>query len=221
MEILGRADDQVKIRGFRVELREIEETLRADPRVQDALAILQTHEPVPRLLAYVVPHAGAAADPPMPMIADQLGSALRQSLKRVLPDYMIPVAITVLPSWPRTPHGKVDRSALPPPSLTPNPVLAEEPRTPEEAQLCAVFAEVLGLPHVGVHQSFFALGGHSLLAMRLVSRVRSVLGIDVPLREIFAASSVGELSAVIVALRHLSGPAADPPAIADVDENYL
>ncbi len=107
-----------------------------------------------RLIGYVVGRAGAAAPAP---------DALRALLGQVLPEHMVPSAIVVLERLPLTPNGKLDRRALPEPELVPPGAAQRAPRNPQEALLCGLFAEVLGLARVGVEDNFFELGGHSLL----------------------------------------------------------
>jgi len=122
----------------------------------------------------------------------RLGRTLQDYLRQLLPDYMVPSAITVLTAWPLTPNGKVDRKAVPLLDRANRNYLA--PGTPEEEILCEIFADVLGVEWVGVDDNFFHLGGHSLMAMRLVSRVRATLGIELALRWVFESPTVGELA---------------------------
>ncbi|MFD6826610.1 amino acid adenylation domain-containing protein, partial [Streptomyces sp. NPDC060085] len=184
IEFLGRTDFQVKIRGFRVELGEVESAVAAHPAVTQAVVTVSTGRGRdPRLIAYVVPAAGTTVEP-----AD-----LRQFVGARLPEYMVPAAIVVLAALPVTVNGKLDRKALPVPDFSAAPH-GRAPRTAHEDVLCGLFAEVLDLDRVGPEDSFFDLGGHSLLATRLVSRVRTVLGVELPLRALFEAPSVARLA---------------------------
>jgi amino acid adenylation domain-containing protein len=190
IEFLGRADNQVKIRGFRIELGEIEAVLAQHPDVHEAVVLAREDEPGAKwLVAYVVPHGETAPDK----------GDLRQFLRRQLPEYMVPAAFVTLPTLPLTRSGKVDRNALPAPeggreSLgTPY----EAPRTPTEAALAAIWAEVLGLERVGIHDHFFELGGHSLLATQVVTRARAALGVELALRSLFEAPTVADLAQTV------------------------
>ncbi|MET7402180.1 amino acid adenylation domain-containing protein, partial [Dactylosporangium sp. NPDC005572] len=185
-DVLGRVDHQVKLRGFRIELGEVEAVLETDPAVQRAVVVVREDRPGDRrLVAYVV---GTAVDV----------VALRRRAAEALPDYMVPAAFVVLDALPTTPNGKLDRVALPAPVASSSPA-AEAFRTPAEALLAGIFADVLGVPAVGAHDDFFALGGHSLLAARVAARVRTVLGADLSLRDVFDAPTVAGLAERLVA----------------------
>jgi amino acid adenylation domain-containing protein len=196
LEFLGRIDRQVKLRGFRVEPGEVEAVLSGHPDVAAAVVTVHGTGDVRRLVGYVVPRAGAAA------AGDDLAARVRAHARRLLPEYMVPWAVTVLDRLPLNANGKVDRGALPAPVDRGGGGRA--PRTPVEAALAAIWAEVLGLPEVGVDDDFFELGGHSLLATRLVAHVRRVFRIDLPLRDLFEATTVSGLAGVMA--RHEPAP---------------
>ncbi|MEU6862775.1 amino acid adenylation domain-containing protein [Streptomyces sp. NPDC046876] len=201
IEYLGRADDQVKIRGFRIEPGEIEAALRACPEVAQAAVLARDGGPAgKRLMAYVVAAAGRSAEP----------GALRGRLAAQLPDHMVPSAFVVLEAFPMNRNGKLDRAALPAPDF--GALLnSRAPRGPREELLAELFAQVLELPSVGAEDSFFELGGHSLLATRLLSRIRTVLGGDLGIRQLFQHPTVAGLAAC---LAQGSAPGAAPrPAL--------
>jgi len=199
LESLGRVDDQVKLRGFRIELSEIEAVLGAQPGVaQAAVAVREDRPGDTRLAGYVVPVAETTPDP----------GALREALGRVLPGYMVPAAVVVLDRLPLTANGKPDRRALPAPDYAPGAGAFQAPATEREQTLCQLYAQVLGLERVGVDDDFLDLGGHSLLATRLISRVRTALGAELPIRAVFEHPTVASLA------RFLDGAEAARPALA-------
>ncbi|MEW6302842.1 MAG: amino acid adenylation domain-containing protein [Verrucomicrobiota bacterium] len=201
IEFIGRIDSQVKIRGNRVETGEIEAVLtRLEDVREAAVAIRETAPGKPNLIAYVVPQPGRELQP----------QALRDFLKQHVPDYMVPAAFVALDSFPLTPNGKVDRAALPSPPMDTTRARTP-PRTATEQALADIWREVLGVEHVGVHDDFFELGGHSLLATQVVSRVRTGFGVDVPVYDLFEASTVATFAEKIEAtgpLAHDIKPAA-------------
>jgi len=182
LEVIGRIDHQVKLRGFRIELGEIESVLGEHPDVRQAVVICREDRPGDkRLVAYVVPHASTPAS----------SVDLRAFVRDRLPDYMVPSACVVLEQLPMTPNGKIDRRALPAPELGVGDADAyQPPRNAEEETLAGLWAEVLGVERVGIHDDFFDLGGHSLLATQLIARVQKAFGGDITLRLLFEAPSV-------------------------------
>jgi acyl carrier protein len=190
IDFLGRSDQQVKIRGFRVELGEIEAVLTRYPAVQQAVVVAS--EDIPgenRLIAYIVPTAEEVLS----------ASELRNFLKSEIPEYMIPWTFVVLDAIPLTPNRKVDRSALPAPEPSrpelKNPFI--EPRTTVEEVLAKIWAEVLNLQQVGIHDNFFDLGGHSLRATQVVSRACKAFHVELPLRTFFENPTVSDLAVKI------------------------
>ena len=173
LEYLGRADEQVKVRGFRVELGEVEAQLLKQPGVREAMVVARETPQGTQLAGYVSGHAGQKLD----------GSVLRQALKTVLPDYMVPFVIMVLEALPLNANGKIDRKALPEPVFESGEAY-EAPEGELETQLAQLWAEVLGVERVGRSSNFFELGGHSLLALTLVERMRAA-GIRAQVRELF------------------------------------
>ncbi len=200
VQVLGRADAQLRVRGFRVEPAEVEAALREHPRVRAAAVVLHAADgAAPRLAAYVAADGGAPA-----------GEELRAHLRERVPEYMVPAVFVGMERLPLTPNGKLDRAALPAPEAPPGAVYVA-PRTPVEEALAGIWADVLGTGRVGAADSFFALGGQSLLATRLVSRVREMLGVELPLRAVFEAPTVAELAARVEALRSAGGAADAAP----------
>ena len=210
LDFLGRLDDQVKIRGFRVELGEIEAALRQAEGVGQAILIAREDRPgEKRLVGYVTAANGRSLDV----------EGLRRQVKQSLPEYLVPSAIVALDSLPLNANGKVDRKALPAPEYK----LREwrGPRTPQEEILCSLFAEELGAARVGLEDNFFELGGHSLLATRLISRIRTTLGVELEIRSLFETGTVGELAGRLneaetarPALRRVERPAEIPLSFA-------
>jgi aspartate racemase len=190
IEFLGRADQQVKIRGFRVELGEVEQALAAHPGVRQAVVVARADASFTKHLA-----AYCAVLPEQKIAAGEL----RDFLRRLLPEYMIPSDFVFVENFPLTANGKVDRQRLPAPGRTAGGEMpGGEPRNETERKLAQIWREVLGLKTVGIHENFFELGGHSLLAMRVLSRVESVLGASVPLREIFEQPTVAALAGMVL-----------------------
>jgi amino acid adenylation domain-containing protein len=183
IEYLGRTDNQVKVRGFRIELGEIEAVLAQHPAIQQAMVLAREDTPGDRrLVAYCV-----ATDGSSPSAHD-----LRSFLQQKLPDYMMPSVFVFLDSLPLTPNGKLDRKALPAPDQS-RPELDDAfaaPRTPIEEILANIWAGVLKLDKVGIHDNFFHLGGHSLLATQVVTRIRDAFKLDLPLRTLFEAPTI-------------------------------
>jgi syringomycin synthetase protein SyrE len=186
IEFLGRIDHQVKIRGFRVELGEIEATLRQHSKVKDVVALTRLDSPgEKRLVAYVVAKDGGTT-------VEQLKSWLRGRL----PEYMIPSALVVRKNIPITTNGKVDRNALlkedtDGPHISINYV---PPRSYIELELKQIWENLFGVGPIGVTDNFFELGGHSLLAMRIISRLRQTLGVEVALADLFAHPVLADLA---------------------------
>lgn len=188
IEFLGRIDSQVKIRGFRVELSEIQIALEARPAVRQAHVRIHGEGADRRLVAYLVCEPGAAADP-----AD-FKAGLKSALSERLPDYMVPSAYVLLDRLPLTPGGKIDARSLPAPVFAADERHHVAPATPDEISLAGIWGELFGVSQVGALDDFFALGGHSLLATQLVARVRRVLGVELPLRVLFAKPQLRELA---------------------------
>ncbi|MFL5382180.1 MAG: non-ribosomal peptide synthetase, partial [Longimicrobiaceae bacterium] len=184
IEFVGRTDFQVKIRGFRIEPGEIEARLLAHEAVREARVIVREEQPgEKRLVAYVV--GGVEAE------------GVREHLRRSLPEYMVPAAIVVLERLPLTPNGKLDRKSLPAPEHAADTDRYVAPRTPVEEVLAGIWAEVLRLERVGVHDSFFDLGGHSLLIMRLLADIQATFDLEISIRTVFSMSTLEAMAGEI------------------------
>ncbi len=190
IEHLGRLDFQVKLRGFRIELGEIEAVLARHPAVRQAVVV--AHEDVPgdkRLLAYVVLREKQTAT-----VGD-----LQSNVTKQLPNYMVPSAFVLLEAFPLTPNGKVDRRALPAPQHT-RPELQKAfvaPCTSIEKVLAGIWSQTLRIEQIGIHDDFIALGGDSLMAMQVISRLRRVLQIQLPLARFYEARTIAGLAKII------------------------
>ncbi|WP_073920058.1 non-ribosomal peptide synthetase [Streptomyces sp. CB00455] len=183
LQLFGRSDEQVKIRGFRVEPGEVEAVLAAHPAVaQAAVTVRQDRPGDSYLTAYVTSAHGATLD---------VGT-LRAHLAGRLPTFMVPAVFVQLDALPLSPNGKLDRKILPAPDR--GAQSGRAPRTEAERLLCGLFGEILGLPWDNVDDSFFAFGGHSLMATRLVTRIRTECGVELPLRSVFESPTVAELA---------------------------
>ncbi|MBF6167051.1 amino acid adenylation domain-containing protein [Streptomyces gardneri] len=183
LEYLGRTDSQVKFRGQRIELGEIEAALLAQPSVSQAVAAVAPSPVSDRLVAYVVALPGHVID----------DRELFAGISAVLPAYMIPCVLVELPALPLNVSGKLDRKALPRPTVTPGKFRAA--RNPVEQAVAAVFTDLLGIEGVGIDDDFFALGGNSLLATRAVARLNEALRSQVTVRDLFEAPRVAALAA--------------------------
>ena len=193
VEVLGRLDHQVKISGYRIELGEVEHELGNLPSVADNVVVARENQYGDKeLVAYVVP-TGSAPD----------GPDMRRRLAERLPAYMVPSTVVFVPTFPLTPNGKVDRTALPDPAtLRPAEVRGViAPRTDAEAQLVDIWERVLGIAPISVTDSFFDLGVTSLMAGRLFSEIQDLFGTDLPLAPIFQAPTIEQLAQLLTGER--------------------
>jgi acyl carrier protein len=203
-EYLGRRDDQVKIRGYRVEPGEVEAALRQHGAVRDVAVLARPKsDREPMLVAYLV------LDPSLNTSAN----AFRQFLRDRVAEYMVPAAFVPIGAVPMTTNGKVDRRrllAIELPATVDASVVAEAPRTETEQILADIWRETLDVSGFGIRDSFFDLGGHSLLATQVISRIRSRLAVELPLRALFERSTIAALAEEIAARRN--DPAPCPPS---------
>lgn len=197
IDFLGRMDHQVKIRGFRIELGEIEAVLEELPEVHQAVVVAREDKAADaRLIAYIVPSNGLAADP----------SVLRSHMRNKLPVFMVPAQFVFMDSLPLTANGKIDRNALPAPSPEPEIPAAAPQTTGLESTLIELFAEALGVPQIPLTANFFDLGAHSLLIAEVHSRLQDKLAREISLVDLFEFPTVASLA------RHLGGEESAVPA---------
>ena len=194
LEYVGRVDHQVKIRGFRIELGEIESRLQQCAGVREAVVLAVPLSGGQQLVAYVVGEqavlAGAASQ-------SAFRQQIRTALQSHLPDYMVPGHLLLLPNLPLTPSGKLDRKALPAPDASQLQGDYRAPQTETEQCLARIWAEVLQVPRVGLDDHFFELGGHSLLAAQVIARIKTQLGVVLPLRSLFEKPLLTDLAALL------------------------
>ncbi|WP_285601893.1 non-ribosomal peptide synthetase, partial [Kineosporia sp. NBRC 101731] len=236
LEYLGRSDDQIKIRGFRIELDEIRNALETHPDIT-AAAVLAHHHPAggTYLAAYLTTNTsdenGAAKTSGTDAQDASLPERARQHVAAILPDYMVPTAITVLDTLPTTLNGKLDRRALPTPNLS--TTTGKAPTSTTETLLADIFTDVLHLPTntpLSVEDDFFRLGGDSILSIQVVSAARRQ-GLSITAADVFTAKTVGALARCadqraaasqatteVVALADASGSALWPIAAQWVDQ---
>ncbi|MDJ0836975.1 MAG: amino acid adenylation domain-containing protein [Acidobacteriota bacterium] len=192
MVYLGRLDFQVKLRGFRIELGEVEQVLLRSPLVSMAAVIVHGDQPaLRRMIAYIIAREG-----------NQINTiALSQWLREQLPDYMVPAHLVVVPKFPTTPSGKIDRQALA--EMTPTEAAATvetdttPPRDHHELQMTAIWERLLGVHPIGIHADFFDLGGHSILAIHLMSEIKTVFGRKLSLASLFQNPTVERLARLL------------------------
>ncbi|OEV05565.1 non-ribosomal peptide synthetase [Streptomyces oceani] len=196
LSFVGRTDTQVKVRGFRVETGEVEAALTAHPGIHSAAVTVQTEPGGGRLVAWAVPQTDAAPS------SEQLHAFVASRL----PGYMTPSHLSLVSRIPLTAHGKTDFASLPEAQLA-EPASGEPPRTPQEEILCALYAECLRVPSVGRDADFFILGGHSLLATKLVNRIRTAFGAELPVRALFEDPTPARLA------QHLDSAARSRPTL--------
>ncbi len=195
VEFLGRTDNQVKIRGYRIELGEVEAALRQQADVSEAVALVQERGAEKRLVAYVVCEAEESQEEQQES-AEARGRRIRERVGKQLPEYMALAAVVLVKTMPLTPNGKVDRNAL----LGVGGESEEggqryvAPQTAVEEIMAGIWGEVLGVERVGAEDNFFDIGGHSLLATQIISRVRGLFQIELPLRSLFESPTVASLS---------------------------
>jgi amino acid adenylation domain-containing protein len=189
LQHLGRTDDQVKIRGYRIEPAEIETVLRRHPAIAQAIVTPRQDQPGRKhLAAYVVPASGQQPGP----------EELRGHLAQFLPEYMVPAAVITLDRLPLSPNGKVDRSALPAPEASARAGASyTAPRTDAEVVIAGIWATVLGVDQVGIHDSFFDLGGDSVRSLAVAARAKAAFDVALTPREVLVTRTVAGLAELV------------------------
>ncbi|HTQ55169.1 MAG TPA: non-ribosomal peptide synthetase [Bryobacteraceae bacterium] len=211
IEFLGRVDDQIKIRGYRIEPNEITAALNRRPAVSQSQAIAREDTAgEKRLVAYLVLRRSGTVN----------AAEIRDFLRQSLPEYMIPAAFVALESLPLTPHGKIDRTALPAPH--PGNTLGDGPQaetqlTDAQRRIIRIAAVLLERESIGIHDNFFLMGGHSLLGAQLIANLRKSFGVEIPLRSLFANPTVAGLADEISRLSPNPGTVSEPSAAAQTE----
>ncbi|RCS61180.1 non-ribosomal peptide synthetase [Microbacterium sp. JB110] len=214
LEYLGRGDDQINIRGFRIEPDEVRAVLEQHELVSSAVVVALDHPAGGKYLAAYATLTGEA-----PRDDSVLGAVLREHARRVLPEYMVPAAVTMLDTFPLTANGKLDRHALPAPALGAATAAGRAPETDTELTLARVFADVLHLGDdvtLSTDDNFFQLGGHSLLATRVVARANGALASALTLRDVFDRPTIAGLATVVDASREGRADPAWAPRVGDL-----
>ncbi|MEM9271688.1 MAG: amino acid adenylation domain-containing protein [Cyanobacteria bacterium P01_F01_bin.143] len=185
IEFLGRIDHQVKIRGFRIELGEIEAFLNQHSKVKENVVVVhQAETDDKKIIAYVVARTESA-----PSVKE-----LRTFLKEKLPDHMIPAAFIMITNIPLAPSGKVDRKALPEPNISRTETEFVLPRNATEKTIVDIYGEILKQDKISINDNFFEIGGHSLIATRVISQIRQIFKVELPLRTLFEHPTIVALA---------------------------
>jgi len=209
LELIGRRDNQIKLRGYRIELGEIEAALDGHESVGNCVVIPRGE----RIVAYLVPAEGKGTDS-----VDI--NAIRDYAIGKLPGHMIPTACVVLERFPLTSNDKIDRDALPEPEIR-APSADEQPRNQTEQAIVDIWQELLGIEQIGIRDNFFALGAHSLMVTRAVSKLRTTLDVNVPIKAVFQAPTAEALAKTIELLLWTAAPEADAELDDDEEEGEI
>ncbi|WP_223306084.1 non-ribosomal peptide synthetase [Massilia sp. NR 4-1] len=212
LEYLGRIDDQVKIRGFRIELGEVENQLALQPEIDAAVVVAREEASgEKRLVAYLSLKPGMAGP-------QEFAALLRARLQGILPEYMVPALFVVLPAFPMTPNGKIDKKALPAPEVSALHRPYADPRDENERILLEIWRHVLGLDSIGIHDNFFEIGGDSIMTIQIVARANKA-GIPLRPRHLFDFQTVEALARHAVAQAASDESGGPPPMLADGDDS--